>query len=212
MADINYTTLDWEHCKKVADLLAICFPDMPIEDQYTQEELEEVAEVFPEGTIVALHGEQVVGMGTGIFTDLNFEQLPMTENELLYKDNEVINHDSNGDYYYGSDMAVHPQFRGRGIGRQIYNRRKAVVTDNNKLGFAAAAVLPGYSDYKRTHDIHTYLEMVKRKEVFDPTLSMQIRNGFQVIKPIKDFFTYPQSDNWAALILWENPNLVVDQS
>lgn len=206
MSEITYTILRHDLCQAVAELLEICFPLMPIEDQYTKEELEEVAEVFPVGTIVALDGTQVVGMGTGIFTDLDFDNLPPTENNLLYDADDRLRHDDNGDFYYGSDMAVHPAYRRRGIGRQIYNRRKQLVINNAKRGFVAAAVLPGYADYKQEIDIHAYLKKVKNGDLFDPTLSMQMRNGFKIIRPIKDFFVYPKSDNWSALIRWDNPD------
>ena len=102
-------------------------------------------------------------------------------------------------------MAVHPDYRGRGIGRAIYERRKAVIKKYNKQGFVAAAVLPGYAEHEATLDIHTYLARVVAGELYDPTLSMQLRNGFQVLRPIPDFFVYPRSSNLSALIIWHNP-------
>ncbi len=198
---ITYTIINQALCKPVADLVDICFPDMPDIDKYGEEDLEEMAEVFPEGTIIALDGDRPVGMGTGIFVNLDFDNLPLTENELLEIDGQSA-HDPQGDFYYGSDFCVHPDYRGQRIGRGIYDRRKAVVVKHSKVGFAAAAVLPGYEKFKHNTDVHAYLDLVKAGEVFDPTLSMQMRNGFKIIRPIKDFFTYPRSDNWAALILW----------
>ncbi len=201
MSNITYTTLSLELCQPVADLVDICFPDMPDIDKYDRDDLRAMYKAFSEGTIIALDGDRPVGMGTGIFVNLDFDNLPPTENELLGSD-EHSAHNPAGDYYYGSDFCVHPDYRRRGIGREIYNRRKAVVVRHGKVGFAAAAVLPGYEKFKHNTDIHAYLQMVKSGEAFDPTLSMQMRNGFKLIRPIKDFFTYPRSDNWAALILW----------
>lgn len=191
-------------CPAIAELIKICFPLMPPHDQYSQEELLEVFEIFPEGTIVALEDERPIGMGTGIFADVDFYNLPSTEKEFLYSGG-TLNHNPDGAFYYGSDMMVHPEYRKLGIGRQIYNRRKALVRDRNKRGFAAAAVLPGYANFKNKIDIYAYLDRVVKGELFDPTLSMQMRNGFKLVRPIKDFFVYPRSNNWAALILWENP-------
>ena len=207
MSNIRYTTINESLCAAVAELVKICFPEMPESDQYTEADLLEMAKLFPAGTIVVLDGEKVIGMGTGIFTDLDFDNLPTTEHAILYDDvkDESV-HSDDGDYYYGSDLAVHPDYRGRGLARQIYNRRKALVTDGNKKGFAAAAVLPGYMDHKDKLDIDTYLDKVKSGELFDPTLSVQLRNGFRAIRPLKDFFIYPKSDNWSVLILWENPD------
>ncbi|MEM9774295.1 MAG: GNAT family N-acetyltransferase [Chloroflexota bacterium] len=201
MSEITFTTITAQLCKPVAELVDMCFPDMPSIDKYSEEDLLKMNQTFPEGTIIALDGEMPVGMGTGIFTDLDFDNLPPTEHHLLEVNDESA-HDPDGDYYYGSDFCVHPNYRKQGIGREIYNHRKAVVIRHKKVGFAAAAVLPGYENFKQNTDIHEYLGMVKRGDVFDSTLSMQMRNGFTVIKPIKDFYTYPRSDNWSALILW----------
>jgi hypothetical protein len=50
-----------------------------------------------------------------------------------------------------------------------------------------------------------YVARVVSGELFDPTLTVQIRNGFEVIRPLHNFFEYVPSENWAALILWKNP-------
>ncbi|MEM7344533.1 MAG: GNAT family N-acetyltransferase [Chloroflexota bacterium] len=207
MSEINYTQMNLAHCPQVAQLLEICFPDMPDHDQYGLEELQEMARRFPEGTVLALDNESVVGMGTGIFVDIEFDGLT-TERNLIAQNGEQISN-PHGSYYYGSDMAVHSDYRGRGIAREIYNRRKALVVDCNKKGFVAAATLPGFADHKDQLDIKTYLAKVVDKELFDPTLSVQLRNGFRFIRPIHRFYEYPQSDHWAALIIWDNPEYEV---
>ena len=203
MSDITYTILTPELCQPVFELIEICFPTMPPEEQHDIEDLEEAAEIFPEGTIVVLDGDKVVGLGMGFFLNVDFDNLPPKETDLLYTLDES-NHDPDADYYYGSDLAVHPDYRGRGIARQIYNRRKAVAIKHNKKGFAAAAVIPGYADHKHAMDIHTYMDKVIAGELFDPTVSVQMRNGFRVVKLVHDFFKFPLSDDWCAMILWEN--------
>ena len=210
MSKIRYTHLEAQYCKGVYELIQICFPDMPPEDQFTEADLLQLAEIFPQGTILAHDGERVVGMGTGVFLNLDFDNLPPTEQELLYDaTTNTSKHNPEGDYYYGSDMAVHPDYRGKRIGRAIYNRRKALLVEHNRIGFAAAAVLPGFANHKDKIDIDTYIEQVLAGNLFDPTLSMQLRNGFRFIRVIKDFFIFPRSDNWCALIVWENPNFTI---
>lgn len=202
---LRYTALTPELCQPVADLITLCFPDMPPSEQHVAEDFEELVEIYPMGTVVVLDGEQVVGMGTGIFTNIDFDNLPSTESDLLYDENDESRHDSAGAYYWGSDIAVHPNYRGRGIAREIYRWRKNQVTESHKKGFAAAAVLPGYADHRDRLTIHEYVDKVIIRELFDPTLSVQLRNGFRVVKLLHEFFIFPRSDNWSALILWENP-------
>ena len=57
MNKITYTILNKQLCQPVATLLEICFPDMPPENRYNTQELEEMTDIFPEGTIVALDGD-----------------------------------------------------------------------------------------------------------------------------------------------------------
>ncbi len=204
MSEIKYTILAKQYCKAVAELLVICFPDMHSRDQYNETELEEMADIFPEGTFVALDGERVVGVGIGVFLDIDFDNMPPTEDAMLQL-NWQVSIEKSGAYYYGTDMAVHPEYRGRGIAREIYNHRKRVTVEHNRKGFAAAAVLPGYREHKHHMSINVYLAKVVTGELFDPTLTVQLRNDFRVIRPLADFFIFPQSDNWSALIVWDNP-------
>lgn len=205
MSNITYQPIEQKYVRAVAELLRICFPLMPPEEQYNAKDLTELATVFPEGTVVALDGERIVGMGSGVFVTLDLDNMPPTEYDVLYDADGTNNHTMDGLYYYGSDMAVHPDYRRRGIGRALYEQRKAVIRRYNRKGFVAAAVLPGYEHHQDTLNIQSYVDKVVAGELFDATLSMQLRNGFQVHQVIHDFYIYPRSNNWSALIYWLNP-------
>ncbi|MEM9774294.1 MAG: GNAT family N-acetyltransferase [Chloroflexota bacterium] len=205
---IIFTNLNKGLAKQVDELTEICFPDMPDDNRYVYEELLVMSDVFPEGAIVALDDKnnRVVGFGTGIFTDIDHRNMPAREHDIL-GDYGVKNHTMKGSFYFGSEFCVHPDFRGQGIGRKIYDHRKEVVVRNNKIGFFAPAALQGFGNYKDKMDIHEYLEKVQGGEIYDSTLTMQIRNNFQVVRPMQDFFDHPKADNWCALIYWGNPVL-----
>ena len=198
------------HVPAIMDLIQRVFPLMPAKDQLSPFDLLQLTALFPEGNVVALAEGQVVGFATGTFIDLDFEQLPPTEIDLLTTEDDQFRHDPQGAYYYGSDIAVDPAFRGQGIARRLYNWRKDVVRRHRKAGFAAMAVLPGYEAHKDRLPIDAYLSKVVSGELYDPTLTVQLRNGFRVVRPVRDFFVFPRSDNWSALILWENDSLPAD--
>lgn len=208
-SDVSIRPLQLDDAAQVLELIELCFPEMAAEDQYDEEELEEISRVFPEGCPVVTYQGKPIGFALGIFVDLDFDNMPIDE-ETLLGDYSCRNHDADGDYYWGSDIGVHPEWRGLGIGRKIYDYRKALVQRHNRKGFAAAGVLPGYANH-RDLDIHTYVDRVIAGDLKDPTLSTQLRNGFIVKRLLKDYYNFPPSDNWSTLLFWANPEHRMDR-
>ena len=51
----------------------------------------------------------------------------------------------------------------------------------------------------------TYIEYVKRKEIFDPILSFQLANDFDVKRILKDYLPEDkESHGFATLLEWNN--------
>jgi hypothetical protein len=48
------------------------------------------------------------------------------------------------------------------------------------------------------------VEAVTAGELFDPTLSFQVANGFKVLGTIADFVQDETTGGWAAFIVWYN--------
>ena len=51
-----------------------------------------------------------------------------------------------------------------------------------------------------------YAAKVVKGDLYDATLTFQLRNGFEVRGVLKDYLNEPAIDSWAALIVWENPD------
>jgi len=205
MNDLTYVNIRPEHGPGVAELQAICFPYTPPEYYFTAEDIEQMAEIFPEGHFAALDGEQVVGFGAGIFLDFDFEHTQHTLQEIAGAGG-YENHDPKGDYYYGTDISVHPDYRRRGIGRKLYELRKEVVRQFNRKGIIAGGVLPGYGAYRAKMSAAEYVQKVASGELYDKTLTFQMENGFKVLGVLENYFPDSLTDGWASLILWENPD------
>lgn len=200
---IDYRTIRTEDAEAMSTLMRVCFPQIGEEDLLLPEEFQHHAQHFPEGQFVAHDGERIVGMGIGLFVDIDFANLPATE--LALEGGAYFeNHSLNADWYYGVGICVHPDYRRHGIGRALYNLRKDLVRRYQKKGIVAAAVLRDYPQNKKRMTAHEYIARVTAGELLDRTLSVQLKNGFQVRQALHGFFHDDAADNWSALIVWEN--------
>ncbi|HSE95059.1 MAG TPA: hypothetical protein VLD61_04170, partial [Methylomirabilota bacterium] len=66
-------------------------------------------------------------------------------------------------------------------------------------------LLRGYGQVKARMSVDDYVAQVIAGTLFDPTLSVQLRYGFQVHGIIRTYVHDPACDNKAALIVWHNP-------
>jgi GNAT superfamily N-acetyltransferase len=187
-----------------------CFPNLAEHELMTRENFLSHCRVFPEGGFVALDtadgGERVVGLGSGFFTDFDFGCPDHTFQEMI-AGGDYTNHDPDGEWYYGGDISVHPDYRGRGLGRRLYDARKDLVRRNRRRGIVAGGALPGYERFKGELTVGEYAERVVDGELTDPTLTFQLKNGFEVRGLLEGYIEDSITGNWATLIVWENPDL-----
>ncbi|MFV2000461.1 MAG: GNAT family N-acetyltransferase [Acidimicrobiia bacterium] len=205
MGELTYSIATPAYAERIVALELACFPSIDAEHLLTVEDVNIQTEVFPEGAFMVLDDERVVGIGSGIFLDYDLTKIQHTMDEVLH--DGIRSHDPEGDWYYGIDIAVDPDYRGRGIGQQLYELRKRVVRDFGRKGIIAGGVLPGYADHKHTMSAGAYVEAVAAGGLVDPTLSFQIRNGFEVLGAIANYVDDPETDGWAAFIIWRNPEV-----
>lgn len=205
MSEISIVNIKPEYAAALEQLQRDCFPTLGEKERMKQAHFNKHCEIFPEGNFVALAGERVVGLGSGFFIDFDFDHPNHTFYEVI-AGGYYTNHDPDGAYYYGADISVHPDFRGRGVGRMLYQARKAVTKRYNKKGIVAGGVLPGYVKHKGKLSIQEYVARVIEGELYDPTLSFQLANGFEVRGLVENYIEDSASDNWATLIFWANPD------
>ncbi|MBK8046890.1 MAG: GNAT family N-acetyltransferase [Anaerolineales bacterium] len=207
MHHLSLTTLQPAHFEPLEQLQRDSYPTLGAQELMRAEHFASQYEVFAEGQIVVLDGSRVIGQGSGFFVDFDFDNHRHTFAEMC--DHFYFrNHQPDGEYYYGADISVHPDYRGQGIGKLIYQARKDLVKRYNRRGIIAGGMLPGYVHYKHEMPVHCYVEQVIANQLFDPTLSFQLKQGFQVRGLLEDYLDDSASDNWATLIFWPNPSYV----
>ncbi len=199
---IEITNLQARWAPFLAEIELACFPTANTDDLLSEDDIRAYSEVFPEGYFVALEDGNPVGMGAGIFLDFDFANPEHTIKEIT-GEHQCGNHDPDGAWYYGTDIAVSPSHRRRGIGAMLYQARKDLVRRHGKKGIIAGGSLPGFADHKESMGIEEYVKRVVAGDLYDPTLSFQLDNGFHVRGLLEDYLDDPADDGWAALIVWE---------
>ena len=132
--------------------------------------------------------------------DFDFDKPQHTMNEILQ-----AGHNPDGAYYYGTDISVHPDYRRKGLGRKLYEKRKEVVRRHNRQGIVAGGFIPGFARHKANMTVEDYVARVVAGDLYDPTLSMQLHNGFEVRGILSNYMSVGNSDGYATLIVWPNP-------
>lgn len=161
---------------------------------------------FPEGQFAVLNETgRVVACSTDFRIKVDFNHF-----EHRYIDavdhNWLGNHDPEGDWLYGADISVLPEYRRRGIATMLYRARHDLIRRLNLKGHVAGGMLKGYGLYKDELSVEDYMAKVIAGELFDPTLSVQLRRGFKVHGIIQDYVDDPSCDGKAAFIVWPNPD------
>ena len=205
MGELTYTNIRAEWAEALEHIEHTCFPTADRDDLYDADELRALARDFPEGSLVVLDGDTPVALGLGIRVDFDFGHTQHSINDIVGTD-DGSGHVPDGDWYYGTSIAVLPAYRRRGIGRRLYDMRKQICRELNLAGIVAGGVIPGYADHKADMSAADYVAKVSAGELYDATLTMQIANGFEARGVIADYITDPAVDNWASLIIWPNPD------
>ena len=201
--DLVVTNLTHDLAARCAALELAAFPDADPSELISEEDMHAYADVFPEGFFVILDGDEVVGQGAGIFLDFDFSQPQHTIAEIT-GENQCRNHDPAGDWYYGTDIVVHPEHRRRGIGRQLYELRKDLVRRHSKRGIIAGGYLAGFKNHKHAMTAQDYVAAVVAGDLYDSTLTFQLKNGFEVRGLLEGYIEDEGNDGWASLIVWVN--------
>ncbi|MCY4145236.1 MAG: GNAT family N-acetyltransferase [Chloroflexi bacterium] len=204
MRAIRIETIQPHHAVALAQLQRDCFPTLAESELMNERHFRRHCRLFPEGNFVALAGERVIGLGSGFLTDFDFDDAQHNFQEII-AGGWYSHHDPAGDWYYGGDISVHPDYRRRGVGSRLYAARKDIVQRLNRRGIVAGGLIPGFAAHKRAMSPQEYVDKVRQGQLRDSTLSFQLGRGFVVRGLLRDYIEDEASDNWATLIVWRNP-------
>lgn len=205
MSDIIICNTRPEHIPQLVKHQQICFPTLDPEEWMRAEHFESHLRLFPEGQHVALDGDQVVGQSS-TFRISGAVALSQHSYMDILGQSYFTRHDPEGEWLYGADMSVHPDYRGRGLSRMLYDARKDLCRRLNLRGMVAGGMIPGYKNYRDHMSVEQYAQSVALGEMSDPTLTPQLRAGFELRGILYNYIDAGELGNDSTLIVWNNPS------
>lgn len=161
---------------------------------------------FPEGQFVVTYNDKVVGHCATFITTGELGLKPHSWRQITGH-GFASRHDPDGDYLYGMEVCVDPEFRGLRIGQRLYDARKQLCTDYELKGIIFGGRMPGLAKrIKQFGSAEAYVEAVKNNEIRDLVISFQLRNDFEIIGVLPDYLPFDkESMGYATHMLWKNP-------
>ncbi|MDX1536333.1 carbon-nitrogen hydrolase family protein [Arsukibacterium sp.] len=159
---------------------------------------------FAEGQICLIDHDEMIGLALTVQVKYDRFSNPHTYDDLIGK-RETILHDKTGDALYGLDLMIHPDYRGYRLGRRLYDARKDLCRQLNLRAILAGGRIPNYQQHSKQMSAAEYLEAVKCREIYDPILSFQLSNDFQLKRLLKKYLPEDESSQgYATLLEWNN--------
>jgi GNAT superfamily N-acetyltransferase len=177
------------------------------EQIFTPEQFRHHVDVFPEGQFVAFHGERLVGMTVSMRIDFDPEK-PFIEPWWVTIGSGWLRHVPSGEWMYGVESNVDPEYQGRGVGGLLMEARFDTARLLNLRGMVAGSTLMSYA--KHAHEVtpEAYVQGVVAGRYFDNNLSKQIVKGFRPVRGavIPNYVHDPTALGWGCVIMWDNPD------
>jgi ribosomal protein S18 acetylase RimI-like enzyme len=186
-----------QHAEQLGALQQIVFPTLAADEWIRAEQFLHHLQIFPEGQFVVTHNSQVVGMTSCMRANFSTEQHTFKE---ISAGGWFSNHDPSGDWLYGLDMGVHPEYRGQGLARHLYRARHQVAKTLGLKGQFTVGMMNGYGVVADIISAEQYFEELKQGKRTDPTISAQMRIGFEPVSLVPNYLSDPTCANYGVLI------------
>ncbi|MAA76134.1 MAG: carbon-nitrogen hydrolase [Salinisphaeraceae bacterium] len=185
----------------------------PRQIPYSEDELRGQINNFPEGQLVAEYEGDVVGYCATIMLPEARVLAPHSWPEIT-GNGYGSTHDDDGDYLYGYEICVDPDFRGLRIGQRLYREREGLCRKLALKGIVFGGRLPGLKRrFKDVGSAETYVQQVADGQLRDSVLSFQLRNGYELLGVLPGYMPGDVSSmDYASHLIWRNPDVAHRQS
>ncbi len=187
-----------EHAARLEALQQKVFPDLSPDEIMRAAHYLRHIETFPEGQFVFLDGEKAIGMSTTMRYHFSTEDHTFLE---ISGNLWMTTHEPDGEWLYGLDVGVDPDYRGMGLAREIYRARQETVRKLGLKGQITVGMINGYGKVSGEMTTDEYFEKLRKGELTDPTVSVQQRMGFEIISLIHGYLDDPTCGNCGVLMV-----------
>jgi len=188
-----------EHVLQLEELQKTVFPTLADDELIKAVHYLKHIELFPEGQLVITDQDKVIGMTTTMRTFFNFNNHHHTFKDII-AGGWLSNHNPEGDWLYGLDMGILPAYRGRGLSRILYRARQDIARNLGLKGQLAVGMMSGYGTLSKEMSGETYFNQLINGQRKDPTLSPQMKIGFEPVALIHEHLNDPVCGNFGVLI------------
>ena len=171
---------------------------------WTRAQIKKLNTIFPEGQVVIVVDNRIVGCALSIIVDYDLVKGDHTYAQVT--GNETFNtHNPNGNILYGIEVFIHPDFRGLRLARRMYEYRRELCEKLNLKAIMFGGRIPNYHKYADKMRPKEYIDHVRSREIYDPVLTFQLSNDFHVRRVIRNYLPNDEeSKHCATLLQWDN--------
>jgi GNAT superfamily N-acetyltransferase len=180
-------------------LQRIVFPTLADEERLHAPQYLRHLHVFPKGQWVIEADGMVVGMTTTMRRHFDLAH-PYHRFAELFAGGRLERHQPDGEWLYGLDIGIHPEYRGRGYARLLYRARQQLVRKLGLKGQLTAGMMNGYGAVAGQLSGEAYYREWLEGKREDPTLTPQRKMGFRPLGLLPDYLDDPGCGNYGVLL------------
>ena len=171
---------------------------------WTPEQIDKLIRIFPEGQIVVVIDDKIVGCALSII--VHYDDVKNDHTYAQVTGNETFDtHTRKGNILYGIEVFIHPDYRGPRLARRMYEYRKELCEKLNLKAIMFGGRLPNYHKYADQMRPKEYIDKVRQREIVDPVLLFQLSNDFHVRKVMRNYLPNDEESlHYACLLQWDN--------
>lgn len=203
MSTVETRTLKIQDYKQLKSAMIKAYPGMP-GNYWKENQIRKLLKIFPEGQMCVTVDGEVVGSALSLIIDYRHFGDDHSYREIT-GNFQFTSHAPKGDVLYGIEIFIRSEFRGMRLGRRLYDARKELCERLNLRAILFGGRIPHYHKYASELSPKEYIQKVKSKEIYDPTLTFQMSNDFHPKRIIQGYMPGDrESKEYAVLLQWDN--------